>query len=375
MALTTNRFRLNFSTRVERPTSADDKAPKWNLLVPLGPHYRDDLPGGKMVVTPDAVDTMKANWERANKPPVRGDYFHYGGTDVPNVPLESKMASGWAVDMKTDTHGLWVLIDWTDKARGHILSGELAGLSPEIYFNPVDRNNGGRQGWTLTSFGLLNDPSFQNLPRVAAAEPHEAPLPEKEEPIMEKKLLCAQLGLAETATDTEIQAALKAQATALAEAKEQISKLTASADEKTKLAAESAKKEKATTEETIKLAARVDALEKEKADTAVASLCSKLEKEGRILASDKTMVAELVTNMGLEKATKFAATFPVKVKLGEVGHGGDDVDAASIVDAKAKFMAKVDELQKAEPTLKVSAAYERVKSADPELAKLAFQKN
>lgn len=373
-----NTFRLYFSTKVARPTGADDKAPKWNLLVPLGPHFRDDLPDGKMDVTSEMVETMRANWMRANKPRVRGDYFHMGGSDVQQVPLENKIASGWAVELKCDDKGLWALIDWTDRARGFILADELASLSPEIYFNPVDRLHGGRQGATLTSFGLLNDPSFTQLPHVAAAAPSE------EDDTMLKALF-ALLGLAENASENDVTAAITALKTKNTELGEQVTKLTATNKdleaEKVKLTASGDDKLKTLREESVQLAARLEKLEKEKVASAKAeaervkvALCEKLEAQGRIVAADKERIGKLVDAMGLDEATKFCATMPVKVPMGERGHGeGAEGADLSKAEANAQFKAKVDELAAKEPKLKASELYARVKAANPDLAKAAFR--
>jgi hypothetical protein len=127
-----------------------------------------------------------------------------------------------------------------------------------------------------------------------------------------------------------------------------------------------------------KLAERVDAqaaelkkLTDERATDAVTALQAKLESEGRILAAEKPMVAELIKNLGLTKATEFCATLPVKVDLKERGtNKPGPASGMDPVEAHKQLQLKAAELAKEKP-VEAAHAYELACRANPDLAKAA----
>lgn len=353
---------------VARPASAQDVEPKWNQLFVLGTFKRGDFPGGELKIDLAFCEAMVRNWKKMGGAAKPIDSLHRGDSGEDGLPAEEKAARGWIEDLQVRADGLWGLVRWNAKGLAFVLGDEYRYLSPSFHPDWVDSRTGKRQGPTLFGAGLLNNPFLEELPRVAASA---VTGDEPEENTVNKKLLCARLGIPEDSTDEAINAALAkpADGDALKLANEKAAKDA----EALKLAQDSAATLKA---EALKLSERVKSLEQDKADAAIAALCTKLEGEGRIIAADKERVAKLVASMGLKDATEFAASWPVKVALGENGISGNNKDTDSPETAAAKLDALVnDEMTKARAAgLQLSArdALNRVKAAHRELATRAF---
>jgi phage I-like protein len=349
------------SVRVEL---GDDKAPKWNLLLPKGEFHRDDFPtkDGRIVVDDAYVEAMVANWEKAGKPWLPVDYHHWGSSSDTRVRKEDKEASGWVHEIRAGAAGLEGLTEWVDEAREKILAKKLLYFSPEWFHDGPDKHTGKSQGPTFCGGALLNDPFFLgDLPRMAAAEPPSPP--SKESTTVNKKLLCKRLGIAEDSTDEQINAALeKAEETVTADAGS-LEKLTGTVDT---LKAELTKANAAAAESTKKLAA----LEKATADKALAELQSSLVKAGKLKPDAKERVAKLVAAIGVEETEKLTADWPVVVEHGERGIPGEGT-ADSIENAVAKFDALVTE-EMAKTKCSSRDAIRRVSAAHRELATKAF---
>lgn len=377
---------FKFNTQARRPLTLDDALPveasadgkpKWNKLFPLGvTKYRQDMPGGKLCFDKAFCSELVANAKAilAKGHRIQGNYHHFGGDDVdPRTPLENTIASGWLQDVELRQDGVYGLIDWTEKARVFIDAKELQYLSPEFYLSWMNRDTGKPQGPTLVGFALTNTPFLKELPPVAASEQH----PTQADPSaatgakrMEKKLLCALLGLSEDAADDVIQAKLKelnAAALKLAEQEKAALKLkesqAASAAEITTLR-----------EAAVKLTERVTEVEKQNAallserkTSEVKAFFDGLIKAGKIIPASREGFEKLALSNGLE-AVKFLDTLPTVV----TAPGAETGVSSGVPADQATAMKKLGELAaqmvKEQPDLKLSDAKIRVMEKNPELA-------
>jgi phage I-like protein len=341
----------------QRVELSADKAPKWQLLMPVGSFHRNDFPtkSGRIDVDAKYVAAMVANWERIGKPKLPIDYHHRGSSSDTSIRNEDKIAAGWVKEIRATDAGLEGLVSWTDRARERIQAEELAYFSPEWFHDGVDKTTGKSQGPTFCGGGLLNDPFFlgELQPMAAAAEPS----PQPTESHVNKKLLCARLGLAEDATDEQINAALAASESLKA----------AAADESLKASVETLKGELAAA---VKSAAEsAKELQSIKAATAkreLESLQESLIKAGKLKAADKPRVEKLVAALGIDDATKMTADWPVVVELGERGTGAGGAGDETAETANAKFESLVAEEMKKGATSR--EAMRRVTAANRDLA-------
>lgn len=107
------------------------------------------------------------------------------------------------------------------------------------------------------------------------------------------------------------------------------------------------------------LAARVEVLQAKMATVAAPALIEKLEHEGRITAADRPGIEKLVGVLGIEEATKFTETWPVKVTL------------ATESDAYGAWRTHLDATAK-RLGLSRSDAFARAAEENPALARAAF---
>lgn len=342
---------------------ASDKAdePKWCQLFPMGTHHNGGWPKAGVTVDKAFCDAMVANWKKIGGPELVVDYFHK--TNDESAPNSERVAAGWMQSLEARADGLWALIRWTEKAREHIRADELRCLSPEFALNGVDPHTGKPQGPTLICAGLLTNPAFKEMPRVAAA----AVPPATKEAIMNRAqmlalLASASITLPETATDAEViarlekhvkeEAALKAKADADAKALKAKAEADADAALKAKQAAEattaSLKAElDAKSTEITKLGVAVAQLQKVNADAGINALLARAKAEGRITAAAAEKgVRELAEKLGLEKAAEFVDSFPKNtVAIVEpMGHGGAGAGAVDVKGLQAKYDAELDAL-------------------------------
>lgn len=343
---------------VGRPGKDPDER-VWNQIFPMGTFYRSDYPDGKLTFDRVWCEAIKKNWEKAGRPALPMDYLHRGeATD--DLPLEQKIASGWVEDMEVRADGLWVKNKWTARARAYIEADEFRYLSPTFHWDGRDHTTGGKQGPTLYLVALLNDPEFFELPRVAAGSTHPAPEATGANTMDPKKLRLS-LGLAENATDEQVEQRAK-------ELSENEAKLKAQAAESEKLKASNADAKKvieASADEAKKLAARVQALEDEKESTAVDSLCASLIKEDRIDAKQQDDVKAYAKVMGIEAATKFFTAQPKRGRTTELGSDTQDNNGS---EPLKKFETLVALAEK-DGKLSGTAATRKVLRDNPELAK------
>lgn len=367
-----------------RATAGGEGEAKWNRLIPLGMvGYRADFPGGKIEFTREYLATMLANWEREGRLPKQVNYLHRGDTSHDDLPLEEKVAAGWMEDFALRDDGLWALIKWTKRAKQRIDDDELRYLSPEFHPNGFDRSTGKTQGPTLGGCALLNDPYITNQQRVAAGNTPSPNAADAAETNMNwKTMLIGILALAATASDTDIEAALKKQKEDLDKAKAESLELTAKLTEATtkidlanKAGGDVVQLRAANAELHTQLAAsnaRITAIETEAKTKEIDGYITDKVKAGVLIPAMVPGVKAMALSGGLPAVKAIYDVAPVLNKMGESGITGEQKQL-SANDARIKFNAAVAELAKAQG-IKSSEAKDIVIREQPELARAAFNR-
>lgn len=111
-------------------------------------------------------------------------------------------ASGWISALEWRDDGLYVTVDWTDKAAAMIAAGEYRYISPVFSYDTTGRVT------DIKHAGLTNNPGLDGLTDLAALSAFFN-LNEKDETMGMKQLLAA-LGLGENASEEAALAALAA---------------------------------------------------------------------------------------------------------------------------------------------------------------------
>jgi phage I-like protein len=169
--------------------ASEGKAPIWVMLIPAG-----------------RVDTNDGRWFDNNNPDLVIAAFTAGGLHLPFdfehaseilAPMgEYAPAAGWIVELANREGAIWGKVEWTDKGRAAIEAKEVKYISPAFNYSYETH-----EVLKLTSAALTVRPAISTLPAIAAQQ-----LAKGE--IMNKKALCAALGLAETASEEDILAAI-----------------------------------------------------------------------------------------------------------------------------------------------------------------------
>jgi phage I-like protein len=347
----------------QKASAGEDAKPQWNKLFPVGiERFRGDFPDG-IRFDRAFLQAMVDNWNRAGRPHQHVNYDHSSG-----------VAAGWIEDLELRDDGLYALIRWTSKARGHIQADEYRFLSPEFSTDGLDKASGGSQGPTLYGCALLNDPYLEELPRVAASntQPQTAAKAAGATK-MDKAKLIAILGLSANATDEDIEKALKEQSVQLSETRKQLATLTEKTEKlelssqgSVKLAAEL----KELREQNVSLASKVTAMEAEKKTAEIDSYVTALVKDGKLTPAQVDGQKKLARGdfASFKEAWDKA---PVVVKLGERGITGEATQTTP-AEAKEKLTALTESIRK-EKGISLSQAREMAITQQPELAKLAFR--
>lgn len=319
----------------QRIASERDEAGRvWCQLFPLGEWHRADFPGGRIELTTKLLSEFIANWKREGSPALPVDYHHE----------EQDEASGWIEDLRISATGaLEGAIKWTDDAAALIKADKYRYLSPTWTMAYVSRTSGEKAGPWLYGAALLNDPFFHSMPRVAAssADADESTHhTNQEKHHMDKKRICAALGLSEDCGDEEVMAAIEAKCKATAAAGEEAGKLTAAL--------------KSASDDTAKLMARVTELEAKDAKHAEELFERDFEaaydealragRQGLPALKETLKATAKVAGLGLDAAKKMMASLPT-VPLTETGISGKPTD--SVGDAAKQFANEVAEKQKA----------------------------
>lgn len=335
--------------------------PKWNQLFVGGTRFRQDFPDGSIEFDVEMFKEMLGNWTSHGKPALPVDYAHD----------ETGIAAGWILDMKLEDGVPFGLIKWTDRARAAIQADELRYLSPTFSTDAWDSTTGKKCGAMLYGAALLNTPFLHDLPRVAAGRDFNAT--NQEVTRMDKKQVCAALGLDPTTADDKVI--------------EELGKCAAAAKNAQQLAAELEGKIELTTKplkgaldaangEVAKLAAEVEslktvkaALETEKRDAAIEKLTSRLTSEGRIVPAQKDSVKEYALALGIDKAEGFFGALRPVVSTKEIGISGE-ATSENQESAHVKLKNIASEISKTE-NVPMTAALRLAVARNPKLDEVA----
>ncbi len=100
-------------------------------------------------------------------------------------------ASGWIrkdpVSLKAENGEFFAQIEWTDRAKEMISSGEYRYLSPVFAPNTLAQSDGSNIGWTLHSVALTNKPFLEELGEVRLNKLTQSTNQTKEEGTMTKE--------------------------------------------------------------------------------------------------------------------------------------------------------------------------------------------
>ncbi|WP_415508374.1 phage protease [Acetobacter sp.] len=169
------------------PDGSDNKPPEWIHLTPAGTFGGKDGRGPFMLKDP--ADVIKRSMHMAGGKLVV-DENH--STHVAGPKGESTPAVGWVVELASRQDGIWGRVNWTK--RGAELMGDHAyrGISPAIGSTPD-----GTVKW-IEAVSLTNRPNF------GVTTLHS----KNQETRMDLAQLRRTLGLSETATEDDINAAI-----------------------------------------------------------------------------------------------------------------------------------------------------------------------
>lgn len=364
MIRTVHLFRAEQSSRLG--TERDAQGRVWCRLFPLGTWHRTDFPEGKLELTPDFLGELLANWKAGGSPPLPVDYNHE----------EDGPAAGWIEDLRLSPTGeLEGAIKWTDEAAADIKADKRRYLSPTWALQHVNRRTGLKGGPWLYGAALLNDPYFDSMPRVAAsaaaaAQPTTPPTtvaPRGEEKRMDKKRICAALGLPEDCGEEEMMVVIESMAKKAKELEDGMAKQAASAGESEKLtAAIRASVEpleaqlKAAREETQALKASL--LERD-----VDALVTSAKLAGKPAESFRPFIASAAAR-DMAEAKRMVDALPVVISTSEKGLANAEAPTASTAAQKFELLVQ----EKLAAGMKSTVAYSLVAREHPELAVLAF---
>jgi len=338
--------------------------PKWNRYLLTGRMFRRDFPDGLELTRAD-LEKMVANWKAAGAPRLKVDYCHFGSSSDP-MPIDQKIASGWIVDLAVidlggGKHALDGLTEWTDKARAYITAKEFSCVSPEWAPDAMNPRTGESQGPTFYGAGLLNDPFLTELPRVAASntttthQPTEAA--QAKGYTMDKKLICAALGLPDDAEDTAVMAKLGDMAAKCATLPEVTTQMTDKAEKLTFTMAELA---------TAK--SELEKLKAEKVEGEIKAFSARLIEKHHVQADKVDALVKMARKNGIEETEAFvAAVMPAAVKMGEVGVSSAE-KVLPYADALAALEAEKSKLIAASPSMTRGQAHFAVLMSNKSIA-------
>ena len=255
-------------------------------------------------------------------------------------------------------------IKWTAAAKARIDADELRFLSPSFVHDGIDSTTGNRQGPTLLGAALLNKPFLFDLPRVAAGAAHSHH-PNTQENDMDKKLVCAALGMPEDTADDVLIEKMKSLCGAGAKMAQELA-------EKVELTSKPLKVElSAAREQVTSLQAEVSKLKGEKTEAEIATFLGQLEAEKKLLPANRDTAKEICLKMGLEFAKKHFASSATVVPEGEKGFKGEDTTKLSKEQAVSALETELARLQKDNPGLSVREARKRLAAEKPELLRMS----
>lgn len=353
---------------------------KWSLIFPRGEWFGENLRsiGGSIQLDDSLFAEMIQNWKDAGRPSLPVFYGHPDSDPTPGVTkAEKRKAAGWFEDLRVTPYGLEALVKWTDSAKEQIRADEYRYFSPEWTPQHLDRRTGEVKGWWLYGAALLNDPFFNSLPKVAASESPTAAGSDSASTTqgrraqganMDKKRLCAALGMPESCTDEELMAAIEAKCHATVNAAAEESKLTAAA---IKEAVEPLKAALAAHAEQVKVLEAANAkLVADRFEADSKALCDELVKAGQVLPAHREKVVAFAKKTSLAEAREVYGALPrVAPPTGELGLSGAPDGGNDLVSLKAEYEKALDAASKSgESTILASRRLSRDEKFKPLMA-------
>lgn len=169
----------------------------WVHLLPLGTFSGRDGRGPYLVR--DAANIVAATSKLGMDLPV--DYEHQ--IDHATKNGQPAPAAGWIKELKVDDQGIWGRVEWTEKARQHLISKEYRFLSPVFTFHKTTG-----EIMRLHRAALTNNPNL-HLMALASQDAPDSPEPELAPADLRGQLL-QMLALPEGTTDDAVLDAIAA---------------------------------------------------------------------------------------------------------------------------------------------------------------------
>lgn len=173
----------------------DESLSSWIQLMPLG-EYKHTL-YGKVDITHNKVEKFVDNFRNNVRGiPLDIDYDHKAHTGK---------AAGWIEDVQDrGFDGLWGQVKWTQPAYDSLKAGEYKYFSPE-FVDEWEHPQNGKYENVLLGGAITNRPFLKDIQPINL---HEVIRASEGGPVVDPKLLRRALGLAEDATDEEVEAAV-----------------------------------------------------------------------------------------------------------------------------------------------------------------------
>lgn len=149
-----------------------DDAPKQVWIQIAKPGTFKGHPAGPFALDGKVFDQIVRNFKATQNQSIPIDFEHASEADPTSgsIPVEGAPAQGWIRDLKIQGGNLYGLVEWGQRAREYIKSGQYKYFSPAIRFNSRDRVTGDPIGARMTSGALTNNPYLDGMAPLAARD-------------------------------------------------------------------------------------------------------------------------------------------------------------------------------------------------------------
>lgn len=178
------------SIHMALPGSAENTPPKWIHLTPAGTFGGKDGRGPFVLKDPKAVIDRSMHMVGGKMVVDENHATHVAGPKGESTP-----AVGWVVELQSRDDGIWGRVNWTRRGAELMSDHAYRGISPAIGSRPD-----GTVEW-IEAVSLTNRPNFGVT--TLHSQNHD-----NQETRMDLAQLRRSLGLSETATETDINAAI-----------------------------------------------------------------------------------------------------------------------------------------------------------------------
>lgn len=150
---------------------------KWQTIAVVG-KWKGHA-NGPFELKKEDLEQIVTNFENSDATEIVADYEHA------TLYADKAPASGWIKELRVKDNSLQAKIEWLEKAKEAIKSGEYKYLSPVINPYTIDQVSGEDIGWSLHSVALTNKPFFEELDEVRI---NKNPIQNKENTLDEEQL-------------------------------------------------------------------------------------------------------------------------------------------------------------------------------------------